>query len=46
VRDASARLADLDPALGDLRDAGNIAAIECIDDGEFSVETVLAPRDA
>jgi valyl-tRNA synthetase len=42
VRDDAARLGLLDAVVGDLRQAGNIAALETVEDGEFAVETTLA----
>ncbi|MDP9329181.1 MAG: valine--tRNA ligase [Actinomycetota bacterium] len=43
VRDTPARLALLEASTNDLKEAGNIEALDVSEASEFSVETVLAP---
>ncbi|MEP7033247.1 MAG: valine--tRNA ligase [Actinomycetota bacterium] len=44
VRDSPERLSALAGVVGDVRQAGNIAEIRTVADGEFAVETILAQR--
>ena len=44
VRDSPERLSALAGVVDDVRQAGNIAEIRTVADGEFAVETILAPR--
>jgi valyl-tRNA synthetase len=44
VRDSAERLSALAGVVEDVRQAGNIAEIRTVTDGEFAVETVLAQR--
>jgi hypothetical protein len=43
VRDTPARLALLDVSIDDLKEAGNIEALDVAEASEFTVETLLAP---
>jgi hypothetical protein len=44
VRDSPERLSALAGVVDDVRQAGNIAEIRTVADGEFAVETILAQR--